>query len=171
MKARSDFQVLTSIEKKSVRIPFSGCQIWMGSCMANGYGQIGYQGRNEYAHRVAWLLQKGSIPIGSNVLHRCDVRCCINPDHLFLGSQLGNVHDMMIKGRAVMKGAPSGRNPMQLYPRILAGERHGMAKLTEHEVAEIRRRYAAGEKQKALASEFGVNQPHISRIIRNENWK
>jgi hypothetical protein len=95
----------------------------------------------------------------------------VNPNHLFIGSALDNVHDMMAKGRQKMKGAPPGKNPMQLYAGLLAGERHGMAKLTKERVAEIRSRYAKGEKQKQLSKEFGVNQPHISRIVRNENWK
>ena len=162
---------MEALLSKTERLPFSGCWIWVGSCMANGYGQIGYQGKNSYAHRVSWLLHNGKIPEGANVLHRCDIRCCVNPNHLFLGSAIDNVHDMMSKGRQKMNGAPAGKNPMQLYAGLLSGERHGMAKLTLEQVMEIRHRYACGETQKQLGKEFGVIQPHISRIVRNENWK
>lgn len=170
MKARTDEQVLASLAAKSAPIPFSGCRIWMGSCAANGYGQIGYRGRNAYAHRVSWALHRGPVPAGLSVLHRCDIRCCVNPEHLFLGTARDNVRDMMKKDRHRMSAPTGNRNPIRLYPGLLAGERHGMAKLTEKNVLEIRRRYAAGESQKRLAESFGVNQPHISRIVRRENW-
>ncbi len=167
MRQRQDNQVLARLISKTMPIPFSGCHIWMAGCMASGYGQIGYKGKNAYAHRVSWMLQKGPIPDGMSVLHRCDTRCCVNPDHLFLGTQLENIHDMMSKGRARMKSSGRG-NPLR--KNLRKRELHGMAKLTEGDVKEIRRRYALGEKQKALGIEFGVKQPQISRIILNANW-
>lgn len=170
MKARTDEQVLSGLLARTAPIPFSGCHIWMGSCMANGYGQIGYRGKNAAAHRVSWLLQRGPIPEGMSVLHRCDIRCCVNPEHLFLGTALDNVRDMVSKGRQRMDGVRGEQNPMRLYQGILSGGRHGMARLTENDVSEIRRRYADGETQKRLADAFGVNQTHISRIVRRESW-
>lgn len=167
MNQRPDHKVLEKLLEKIERIPFSGCHIWMASCMKNGYGQIGYKGTNAYAHRVSWLLQKGPIPDGMNVLHRCDTRCCINPDHLFLGSQMDNIHDMMRKGRENMKSSRRG-NPLR--KNLRKGESHGMAKITAENVKEIRLRYAAGEQQKALGAEFGIKQAQVSRIVLNQSW-
>ena len=99
MKQGSDDQVLKSLLSKIERIPFSGCWLWTGSCMANGYGQIGYKGKNAYAHRVSWILHIGPIEPGMHVLHRCDVKNCVNPNHLFVGTADDNMKDMISKGR------------------------------------------------------------------------
>lgn len=170
MKQRSDEVVLKSLLSKIDRIPISGCWLWTSSIMANGYGQIGYKGKNAYAHRVSWILHNGPIDNGEFVLHRCDVRCCVNPSHLFLGSSKDNMRDMISKGRQNFnwkKGKPPNNKGKR---SSIAREKHGMAKLTENDVAEIRRRYSLGETQKSLGVEYGVIQPHISRIVRNENW-
>ena len=170
MKQRSDDAVLKSLLSKIELIPISGCWLWTASMMANGYGQLGYKGKNAYAHRVSWILHKGQIDDGLFVLHRCDVRCCVNPAHLFLGSAKDNMHDMISKGRQNFnwkQGKPPGNKGKR---SSISREKHGMAKLTDQNVAEIRRRYATGETQKSLGIEFGVIQPHISRIVRNENW-
>lgn len=170
MKQRSDDAVLKSLLGKVERIPIGGCWLWTASKMANGYGQIGYKGKNAYAHRVSWILHKGQIKDGLFVLHRCDVRCCVNPDHLFLGSAKDNMHDMIVKGRQNFnwkQGKPATNKGKR---SCISRENHGMAKLTEKDIAEIRRRYECGETQKSLGIEYGVIQPHISRIIRNKNW-
>ena len=89
--------------KVDVGMP-SDCWIWKASKRPNGYGQIGVEGRRgrvEYAHRVSWQINFGSIPDGMQVLHKCDVKACVNPGHLFLGTQRDNVADAWAKGRAV----------------------------------------------------------------------
>lgn len=73
----------------------SGCLLWMGPTNNRGYGQA----QRTTAHRVAWQLSYGEIPQGLLVLHKCDVRCCVNPKHLFLGTAGDNTQDMWNKGR------------------------------------------------------------------------
>ena len=75
------------------RIPEAGCWLWLG-CIGNGYGKF----RGMQAHRYSWLLHIGSTN-GLRVLHRCDIPSCVNPAHLFLGTQSDNMLDRSIKGR------------------------------------------------------------------------
>lgn len=95
------------IEKRVSMIPEAGCWIWMG-CInkQTGYGDLTYQYRRLSAHRAAWEAFNGPIPEGMHVLHRCDVRACCNPHHLFLGTNNGNIADSMRKGRHI-KERPS----------------------------------------------------------------
>ncbi len=85
--------------------PNSGCWLWTGALGNNGYGRIGVGFKNEgtrgtgQAHRVSYETFVGVVPGGMDVCHRCDVRSCVNPDHLFIGTRLDNVHDMMRKKR------------------------------------------------------------------------
>lgn len=79
-------------------IPFSTCWHWVFDWNAYGYGRMPLQERT-LAHRHAWVVARGPIPFGLCVLHRCDVRNCVRPDHLFLGTNLDNQHDMIAKGR------------------------------------------------------------------------
>ena len=78
------------------------CWIWMGA-KNNGYGVCRFQGKDQYAHRVSWQIIFGIIPFAIKVLHSCDNPPCVRPSHLFLGTQLDNVHDMVSKGRARKK--------------------------------------------------------------------
>jgi HNH endonuclease len=76
------------------------CRVFTGHLSEQGYGRIGFRGRVDYAHRVAWTFTRGEIPEGMCVLHSCDNPACINPDHLWLGTQGDNMHDKAAKGRA-----------------------------------------------------------------------
>src|SRR5687768_13755676 len=78
-----------------------GCMVWMGTVSkSTGYGQMVMKGKAHMPHRVAWEVANGPIPNGMFVLHRCDVKTCVNPDHLFLGTHKENMRDMRLKRRA-----------------------------------------------------------------------
>lgn len=84
----------------SIPEPNSGCWIWLGSTNAKGYAHLKYETRQQRANRFSWSAYNGEIPPGLHVLHSCDNRLCVNPEHLFLGTNQDNVDDKMRKGRA-----------------------------------------------------------------------
>jgi hypothetical protein len=131
-----------------------GCWGWRGYVMPNGYTQASIRSRHEYGHRLAYRLHKGPIPAGLLVMHSCDNRGCVNPDHLVAGTQRDNIADMDAKGR--------GRRP------VLRGEANGHAKLTDAQVVEVRARAAAGERQTDIGASLGIRQSHVSRLVRRE---
>jgi len=135
------------------------CWLWTGTLDKDGYGVMGVGDRKLRAHRLSWAIHNGPIPLSMCVLHRCDVPGCVNPAHLFLGTQADNMRDMTIKGRSrlVQHPAPSG-------------EGHPCAKLTEAQVLAIRAECANGATQTSLAERFHMSGPAISRIVRRETW-
>jgi hypothetical protein len=143
--------------KKSVTDPDTGCWLWTKYRQSAGYGQICVQGKRWLAHRLAFLTCKGEIPDGLYVCHSCDIRACVNPDHLFLGTAKDNVHDMMAKGRkknSFCKGHILSRNNRK-------------RKLSDDDVRGIR---ASNWKLAHLSDKFGVSIPTIS-LIRNGKRK
>lgn len=153
-----------------------GCWLWLGAVDTTGYGRFQVGDRLRLTHRYAWELANGPIPAGMHVCHKCDVRPCVNPDHLFLGTPKDNSDDMIAKGRkatgkaAAPKNPASGlRNGAYTKPeRRVRGEHHGMAKLNEEQVRLIR---SAIGKQRDIAKDFGVSQLIISRIKRGLIWR
>ena len=85
------------LARHSVIDPETGCLLWMASRTTNGYGLVRWHRRLWLTHRAAWMARHGPIPPGLSVLHRCDIRPCLNPDHLFLGTQKDNIADMYAK--------------------------------------------------------------------------
>jgi hypothetical protein len=110
------------------------------------------------AHRASWIISNGEIPDGMNVLHKCDNRPRIRPDHLFLGTHLDNVRDMDAKARRVN--------------RVSAGTINPNAKLSEQDVLAIRELHAAGGIfMPEIAKRFGVKAPCIFKILSGRSWK
>lgn len=107
------------LEYYSEKVSESGCQVWVGGLKRDGYGKIKVNRKMTTVHRVAYEAEYGKIPEGMHVLHRCDVRCCINPNHLFLGTNQDNVHDRVKKGRSA--DFSGKKNPNYLHGRNVNG--------------------------------------------------
>lgn len=133
----------------------SGCWEWNGPRSNTGYGVVYHAGETLIASRVAYRLWKGDEPGDLFVCHTCDNPPCINPEHLWLGTNADNMRDMAEKGRADSK----------------PGELTHNAKLTDEAVREIRTRRAAGEVGSLLASEYGVTESCISQVATYRSWR
>lgn len=143
------------------------CWAWTASRYHDGYGKF-YDGRRmRAAHIVAYELFVGPTN-GLQVLHRCDVKHCVRPGHLFLGTQKDNVQDMLAKGRG-----PSGeRNGAYTRPETRhTGDRQWQTRLTDDDVREIRRFAAAGVAQHELARWVNAHPSTISLIVSRKTWK
>ena len=95
------------LERHTERDPNSGCWLWFGS-VASRYGRIAYKGKYHTTHRLAWELANRPLKPGEVVCHRCDTTVCLNPAHLFVGTQADNMADMVAKGRARPRGLNHG---------------------------------------------------------------
>src|SRR4249920_2252189 len=98
-KRRAIVPIEQRLWAKVIKAGENECWLWNAHCNACGYGTIQLDGRSLLAHRVVYEITHGSIPVGMNVLHRCDNPACCNPAHLWLGSQVENIADMNAKGR------------------------------------------------------------------------
>lgn len=137
----------------------SGCWVWQKWKDKDGYGMFRKQNSGaERAHRWAWQHYRGEIPAANewggtlHVLHRCDNPSCVNPDHLYLGTNKDNVRDKMLRGRHF----------------VVSGERHPDAKITEQDVLAIR---ASDKPYATLASEYGVAESTIGSIKQRKSWR
>lgn len=145
-------------------IPESGCWIFMGAMNESGYGIVGLGARGGgvgRVHRVTYRHFTGEIPAGMFVCHRCDVRACCNPHHLFLGTAKDNTDDMLQKNR----GSKPPRNEHE------RGERRYNAKLTESDVVVMRRQYDEGSSIYRIAKDYGLCQAVASRIVKRKSWR
>lgn len=134
---------------------FGGCWLWTGAMVhSTGYGTITHDGRTVGAHRASFQTFVGPIPDGLQVCHRCDVRACINPAHLFVGTHNDNMADMASKGRAC------GRK----------GEAAARSKLTSADIPVILARLGRGDSCRSIGDDYGVDQCAINAIRRGRSW-
>jgi hypothetical protein len=139
----------------------SGCWVWTGTVLKSGYGNF-YRGDElgaETAHRWSYVHFKDEIPDGMFVCHKCDVRSCVNPDHLFVGTQKENMQDAKAKGRI------SGGNG------IVGTDQH-LSKLNEDAVRYIRQHYTGAHGEvKEFATKFGVTISTALKVAKNQTWR
>jgi hypothetical protein len=130
-----------------------GCWLWKASKNRKRYGQFQLKRKQMLAHRFVWMCFYGSIPETMQVCHKCDNPSCVNPSHLFLGTNRDNVRDRNAKGRQAI------------------GERHGLSKLTQEKVSRIRELHSQGAKQHDISVMFGITQSNVSCIVLYKSWK
>jgi hypothetical protein len=132
------------------------CWEWQGARRPFGYGRFGIAGKNVEAHRVSWQLANGPVRPGIKILHTCDNPSCVNPGHLFPGTQQDNIADMNAKGRARSGSGPDERAPN--------------AVVTPQIVAEIRAAWGNRPTQAQLAERYGISQANVSQIVMRKTW-
>lgn len=129
------------------------CWVWTCYRDKKGYGLLTWNGRTRRAHHIAWILAYGSVPVGLQVLHKCDNPSCVKPSHLWLGTNADNVRDKMAKNRGCK------------------GEHHGAARLTESDIEQIKTLYNVHMYlQKDIAAAYKIDRSHVSRIVNNKKW-
>lgn len=138
--------------------PVRKCWLWMKAVNRRGYGVIRVNGRSELAHRFSYRKYNGEIPDGLNILHSCDRPCCVNPDHLVVGTQADNMADMRAKGRAG-------------YAAPLTGSDHPNHKLEASDILQIRALAASKVAMAAIARRYHVNHSTVERIVKRKSWK
>lgn len=146
------------------------CWLWRGA-PGSSYGIFTLcrngKATTHGAHRIAFLLEHHD-PGDFLVLHSCDVPLCVNPGHLFLGTQADNVADRVAKGRS----ATGDRHGSRTHPERLArGASNGMSKLDEVAVSEIRRLAMTGVRHKDIAGMFGVSRSNVGEIVSRRTWR
>ncbi|RJO72884.1 MAG: HNH endonuclease [Myxococcales bacterium] len=145
--------LMQAIENGSTPEPMSGCWLWIGALNPGGYGKLRNKGKSYIASRASWLAHHGPIPNGICVLHRCDTPSCVNPNHLFLGTNLDNSRDMSRKGR---RKTPINRN-------IKFGADLPQTKLTDEDVVAIR---DSSGPLAVTAKTYGISVSMVSLIRR-----
>lgn len=142
-----------SIWANCIPVTESGCWIWINATLSkNGYGQLTYQKEHLLSHRAAWIAFVGDIPEGQFVLHKCDIKTCVNPDHLFLGTQRENVDDMFAKNRQAKRTSLTSKQ----------------AKLTPQQVSEIR---LSPMSNRELRKQYSIGKSAIHNIKNGTSWK
>jgi len=130
----------------------NGCLMWPLSVLADGYGAVNIDGKSRRAHRYSYSIFRGPIGPGLCACHHCDVKLCINPAHLFLGTALKNNRDCMKKGRHT------------------PGVKNAQCKLTEKQVLAIRE-MAKENYHRVVAKKFNISRRHVTQIVSRVRWR
>lgn len=133
----------------------SPCWEWIGSTSPKGYPVFSISGKTLQVHRAVWEHANGIIPKGLCACHRCDNPLCINPNHIFIGTRADNNFDRDSKGRHV----------------ALRGESHGMHRLTEEQIKEIRLLASQGIPHTHLERKFDLSGGHVGQIVHRKIWR
>ncbi len=194
-----DAETLARFDAKVVPEPNTGCWLWSGTVLTNGYAQFWASGKGLYAHRFAYERHIGEIPAGLFVCHHCDTPLCVNPSHLFVGTHTENMRDSVAKGRAARGATHGSRTKPESVPRgdangartkperlargdangsrthpeqLVRGAAHhrGNAKLTWALVARLRDRHVGGVRCRELAVEFGISEENARMIVIGKTW-
>lgn len=128
------------------------CWLWTSAVATSGYGVLNIDGRTVRAHRLSWALANGRIPDGTLGLHRCDVRLCVRPEHLFLGSYADNMADAAAKGRTSR------------------GTHRPTASMTTSGVHEVRRLVASGLSDVEVAQALAITRSVVRNIRTGHTW-
>ena len=144
--------ILQRFEEKFTPEALTGCWLWTAACQPSGYGHMVLNGKVTTAHRISYELYVSEIPDGMFVLHRCDVKLCVNPKHLFLGTQKENMLDMSAKGRADYKH----RGPLGVN-----------AKLSESQARAI---IADNRSHTKIAKDYGIAKSTVGAIKSGITW-
>ena len=135
------------------------CWMWLRYTNTAGYGKVRINKIGHYAHRLAWSISSGrEVPCGLCVCHRCDNPACVNPGHLFLGTQAENLADMVKKGRQGRHGRAKG-------------EANGSSKLTDGAVRGILESVSKGETLLSIGERYGVTKATVWKIKERRAWR
>lgn len=134
----------------------NGCLVWTKGKTKAGYGTISVDGEKRYTHVVQYERHHGPVPAGKEVCHSCDTPACGEPEHLFAGTHVENLADMVAKGRHRCNPTKGSRSPN--------------AKLTEAQVVEMVAMRAAGSTHKEIADRFGLHRKSIPNILSGRSW-
>ena len=133
--------------------PNSGCWLWTAALSSYGYAATLIAQRQLLVHRVMFEQVYGAVPAGHILCHRCNVRSCVNPDHVYIGTALTNAQDA-VRAR-----------------RHTHGEMSGRAKLTDSAVSKMRTLHASGVRISVIAERFGVSRPTAAKACKGSSWK
>lgn len=143
------------ISSMCIPVTESGCHLWTANIGKDGYGKIKVNGKTVRAHRMTWQLANGEIPSDALILHKCDVKSCVNPDHLYAGTYSDNAIDR----RRLNYSRRGGSMPNELNP---------FSKFSNSQVEMMRKtKTETGESNKVLAKRFGISESHLSHILNN----
>lgn len=157
-----------------------GCWKWQGAISSDGYGSFLWRGTITKPHRAAYEIYKGAIPPGMVVMHSCDNRACVNPEHLSVGTQKQNVADCIAKCR---RNTPVGhkQRPEWIAKRVAAmrargyshckgGPAHPRAKLTEEQVCLLREMHESGASARTMARTFAISTSAAQMVATNKTY-
>lgn len=140
--------------EKYIFYGLDGCWYWIGTGQNEGYGVVYKDQKPKLAHRMSFELYKHAIPSGMIVMHSCDNRKCVNPDHLSLGTNKDNMQDMIKKGR-----------------KVIGKRRQPDRRITEDDAREIKRMYAEGVPPKEISRIKNMIHSTVESICYNVSWK